>query len=291
VHALAHHHPGFTRSKLHPHHSKISFPPQANNKAVMFRDTEARVLNLGSKFVPPAPEQVLECLPREIGQMKDKVSEAWRRMTKTVGREPPLVTKFCERVEEEIRETVAKEPIRDRNLQPAIKYFQKLQKQGDIVFRQTDKPKVFHADTRENYVTKSALYVTKTNAYIEVPESPLREMIDRTDKYLRGLVSSKQMPPSMRDKLRPSESDSELPHLYYNPKDHKIGEPLRPIVSGMKSPLAKLSSFLDKSLRLLFDKHTPYALSNSIIFLQHLKRFETTTETSVYTFDTLKSPK
>ncbi|CAF1947657.1 unnamed protein product [Rotaria magnacalcarata] len=93
------------------------------------------------------------------------------------------------------------------------------------------------------------------------------------------------MPQYIMERLRPSQSESELPHLYYNPKDHKIGEPLRPIVSGIKSPLAKVSSFLDKIIRPLFDKHTHYALSNSITFLKHLKEFETTTETNLYTFD------
>jgi hypothetical protein len=110
-------------------------------------------------------------------------------------------------------------------------------------------------------------------------------MIDSTDKFLRNLVSSKQMPQALLDKLRPSQTESELPHLYYNPKDHKIGEPLRPIVSGIKSPLAKLSSFLDKNIRPLFDKHTPYSLSNSLTFLKHLKEYKTTNETNIYTFD------
>ncbi|CAF3467869.1 unnamed protein product [Rotaria socialis] len=93
------------------------------------------------------------------------------------------------------------------------------------------------------------------------------------------------MPQYIMERLQPSQSESELPHLYYNPNDHKIGEPLRPIVSGIKSPLAKLSSFLDKIIRPLFDKHTDYALSNSRTFLKYLKEFKTTTETNLYMFD------
>ena len=58
------------------------------------QDAEARVLNLGPKFVPPAPEQVLERLPNEIEQMKEKLSTAWRKMTKTVGREAIIVKKL-----------------------------------------------------------------------------------------------------------------------------------------------------------------------------------------------------
>ncbi|CAF3169858.1 unnamed protein product [Rotaria socialis] len=93
------------------------------------------------------------------------------------------------------------------------------------------------------------------------------------------------MPQYIMERLQPSQSESELPHLYYNPKDHKIGEPLRPIVSEIKSLLAKLSSFLGKIICPLFDKHTHYALSNLITFLKHLKKFKTTTETNLYTFD------
>jgi hypothetical protein len=205
--------------------------------------------------------------------------------TKTIGREPPIVTTFCERIEDKIRETVGRESIRDPTLHPSITFFRKIQKKSNVIFRQTDKSKVFHVDTRENYIKKSAAYMAKTNAYEEIPTSPLRDMIDKTDKLLRRLVSSKQMPQYMLERLRPSLTESELSHLYYNPKDHKIGEPLRPIVSGMKSPLAKLSSFLDKNIRPLFDKHTPYALSNSMTFLKHLKEFKTTSETNIYTFD------
>ena len=125
----------------------------------------------------------------------------------------------------------------------------------------------------------------KPNADVETPSSPLREIIAKTHKFLRSLVSSKQMPQAMLDKLRPSLTESESPHLYHKPKDHTLGEPLRPVVSGMKSPLAKLSSFLDQIIRPLFDKHTAYSLLNSIIFFHYIKDFQTTAETNIYTFD------
>ncbi|CAF4958062.1 unnamed protein product [Rotaria sp. Silwood1] len=236
MHALAHSHPKYSKAKLHPHYTRINFPPQANNKAYILQDTEAKVLNLGPKFVPPAPEQVLERLPKEIENMKEKVAAAWRRKTKTIAREPPIVTKFCERIEEEIRKKITTEAPRDPTLKPAITFFRKVQKKNNIIFRQTDKSKVFHTDTKENYIKKSTIYMDKTNAYVEISSPPLREMIEKTDKFLRNLVSRKRIPQALLEKLRPSLTESELPYLYYNPKDHKIGEPLRPIVSGMKSP-------------------------------------------------------
>ncbi|CAF4967286.1 unnamed protein product, partial [Rotaria sp. Silwood1] len=263
----------------------ISFPPQANNKALIMNNAETRVLNLGPKFVPPAPQQVLERLPKEIENMKEKIGAHWRRVTNTIRREVPLVNNFCQKIEDVIKKTITTEAPPDPTIEPTIKYFQKMQKQNKIIFRQTDKSKVFHADTHENYIKKSALYMNKTNAYIEIPTSPLKEMIETTDKFLRNLVSMKKMPQALLDKLRPSMTESELPHLYYNPKDHKIGEPLRPIVSGIKSPLSKIASFLDKNIRPLFNKHTPYSIPNSIILLKHLKQYKTTSETNLYTFD------
>ncbi|CAF4349973.1 unnamed protein product, partial [Rotaria sordida] len=49
-------------------------------------------------------------------------------------------------------------------------------------------------------------------------------------------------------------NEVELAHLYYLPKAHKPGTPLRPIISGLKYPAIKISKFLDELLRPLFDK-------------------------------------
>ncbi|CAF1382251.1 unnamed protein product [Adineta steineri] len=191
MHALTHNHAGFTRTNLHPHYTKISFPPQANNKALIMNETENHILHLGPKFVPPAPQQVLERLPKEIDQMKEKVGAAWRKATKTIGREPSLVNRFCQQIEEEIRKTITTETSKDSTIDSTMKYFQKVQKQKKILFRQTDKSKVFHTDTCENHIKKPAEYMSKINAYIEIATSPLKEMIEKTDTFLRNLVSKK----------------------------------------------------------------------------------------------------
>ncbi|CAM4986267.1 unnamed protein product [Rotaria socialis] len=49
-------------------------------------------------------------------------------------------------------------------------------------------------------------------------------------------------------------NDAELAHLYFLPKAHKQGTPLRPIVAGLKSPTTKISRWLDQTLRPLFDQ-------------------------------------
>ncbi|CAF4128130.1 unnamed protein product, partial [Rotaria sordida] len=56
------------------------------------------------------------------------------------------------------------------------------------------------------------------------------------------------------EKLCINPNEVELAHLYYLPKAHKPGTPLRPIISGLKHPAIKISKFLDELLRPLFDK-------------------------------------
>jgi len=56
-------------------------------------------------------------------------------------------------------------------------------------------------------------------------------------------------------------------------------------VAGIKSPVAKISSFLDQILRPIFDKVTPYNLTDSIDLLNDLKTFQTNEKTKLYTYD------
>lgn len=251
----------------------------------MLSEQERRILNFGPKFVPSNPKQALDRLGHEISTMKDKVAEAWRRETKTIGRNPILVENFALRLETEMRETINKETTFDKTIEKTLSNFKTAQKQGKVIFRQTDKSKVFHLDKPENYIKKSIAYMQKTDAYVEINQSPLTSMIEKTEQLLINLVNKKLLPGKYFEKLKPNREEAELPHLYYNPKDHKVGEPLRPIVSGMKSPTQKISAFLDQIIRPIFDKLTPYSLTNSIEFLKHLQKHGTTDQTLLYTFD------
>lgn len=217
--------------------------------------------------------------------MKDKVVEAWRRETKTVNKNPPIVENFAQRLEEELRNKINEEIGQDPLIEKTLERFKKEQKKGRVIFRQTDKSKVFHVDKPKIYIEKSIAYMKKTDAYQEIEESPLATMIEKTEELLRDLVNRKLLPGKYFEKLKPNPIDAELPHLYYNPKDHKVGEPLRPIVSGMKSPTQKISAFLDQIIRPIFDKLTPYSLRNSMELLKELKNYRTTDQTLLYTFD------
>ncbi|CAF4714367.1 unnamed protein product, partial [Rotaria sp. Silwood2] len=97
--------------------------------------------------------------------------------------------------------------------------------------------------------------MAKTEAYACLGiNNPLPDLIKRTNKYLLDLRLAKWITQRQYEKLCINPNNIELAHLYYLPKAHKPGTPLRPIVSGLKHPTIKISKFLDESLRPLFDK-------------------------------------
>ncbi|CAF5229768.1 unnamed protein product, partial [Rotaria magnacalcarata] len=53
--------------------------------------------------------------------------------------------------------------------------------------------------------------------------------------------------------MMPDRTKCELAHLYFNPKTHKDGIPVRPIESTIHAATTKISKFLDKILRPIFD--------------------------------------
>jgi hypothetical protein len=95
----------------------------------------------------------------------------------------------------------------------------------------------------------------KTEAYEELGNrNPLTDLITRTNEMLKGLLTGKHIKKHIYEKLRVDPNESELAHLYFLPKAHKPGTPLRPIVAGIKSPTIGISRWLDRNLRPLFNK-------------------------------------
>ncbi|CAF1529710.1 unnamed protein product, partial [Rotaria sordida] len=134
----------------------------------------------------------------------------------------------------------------------------------NIVLQKSDKNKVFHLGKLDDYRKKSEEYMEKTKAYKCLgTEDPFPDLIHRTNKYLLDLRLAKWVTQKQYEKLCINSNEVELAHLYYLPKAHKPGTPLRPIISGLKHPTIKISKFLDELLRPLFDKMAAKTTINS----------------------------
>ena len=124
-----------------------------------------------------------------------------------------------------------------------------------MIVQKTDQSKVFHIGKSDDYQKKSEEYMIKTRAYRCLgANDPLKNLIERTNKYLLDLRLTKWITQRQYELLSINRTDVELSHLYYLPKAHKPGTPLRPIICGLRHPTIKISRFLDDLLRTLFNK-------------------------------------
>jgi hypothetical protein len=125
----------------------------------------------------------------------------------------------------------------------------------NTIIRKTDKAKVFHLGKKQDYEIKSNEYMAKTKAYQCLDKNdPLPDLVNRTNKYLLDMRLAHWINQKQYEQLTIKLEESELSHLYYLPKSHKINTPLRPIIAGLKHPTIKISKFLDNLLRPLFDQ-------------------------------------
>ena len=102
----------------------------------------------------------------------------------------------------------------------------------NTVLQKTDKSKVFHIGRLDDYYRKSREYMEKTQAYVCLgADDPLPDLIERTNQYLLDLRLKHWISQKQYEQLCVDRNDVELSHLYYLPKAHKAGTPLRPIIS------------------------------------------------------------
>jgi hypothetical protein len=145
--------------------------------------------------------------------------------------------------------------VRKINYARTVKRLKHKFRSKNVILRKTDKSKVFHLASTEHYQQRSDEYMEKTQAYTCLgTEDPLPDLITRTNKYLLDLRLAKWLGQKHYEQLCIRANEVELAHLYYLPKAHKPGTPLRPIISGLKHPTLKISKFLDSFLRPLFDR-------------------------------------
>ena len=94
-----------------------------------------------------------------------------------------------------------------------------------IILRRTDKSKVFHLGSSDDYQQKAINYMNKTCAYEEVKNEKcpladnLSSVIQLLDKLLKNKAISQRQYLAM---MPPNKAKVELGHLYFLPKPHKV---------------------------------------------------------------------
>jgi hypothetical protein len=115
--------------------------------------------------------------------------------------------------------------IRAQYEQHTIRSIQRQLKTSHVIIRPTDKSKVFHLGSVQDYDRKALEYMQKTNAYEEIPGGinpyldHLRAVLALIDPLLKNKTIDLKL---WKRKMRPDPKTVQLAHLYFIPKPHKV---------------------------------------------------------------------
>ncbi|CAF1431427.1 unnamed protein product [Rotaria sordida] len=129
---------------------------------------------------------------------------------------------------------------------------QKIQK-NNLILRVADKGNNFYIGAASEFEEKGEKFFQETNAFMEISINPFNQIQDQVIQLLNRLQSKRLILKWQYKEMMPDQKNSELSHLYFNPKTHKDGIPVRPIESTIHSSTRNISQFLDKIIRSIFD--------------------------------------
>jgi hypothetical protein len=92
----------------------------------------------------------------------------------------------------------------------------------DLIIRLTDKGKNFYIGLTSEFEKKVEKFFLDTNAFMELSSNPFNEILDSTIQLLDKFQSKKLILQWQFKEMMPDREKTELPHLYFNPKTHKV---------------------------------------------------------------------
>ena len=145
-------------------------------------------------------------------------------------------------------------------------FLRTLQKNDDVVIKQSDKCKGFVIMDKSTYLDKAQEILGDPTNYEKLTKNPVSKVEAETKRIFKS-VSKDKLPEKIIKELTPNHSRT--PVFYGLPKDHKPAVPLRPVISGCDGPTKKTSCLLERILKQLL-KFVPTHLWNTQDFLNKI---------------------
>ncbi|CAM4814946.1 unnamed protein product [Rotaria magnacalcarata] len=194
--------------------------------------------------------------------MKDIKDKIKKQLTNYCRREPPkaMMIKYSELLENRLRQRFMTpisfaDHIRAQREFTLVKSIRRKLLSKQLILRVCDKSGGLHIGAKSNYETKAAQYHEDTKAYVELTCNPLMEIFTNVTNALNALKNSKQLSVKEYNRMMPKVDSVKLSYMYFNPKPHKEGTPVRPIMNTIAAVTREISTFLDESIRPIYDEH------------------------------------
>ncbi|CAF1273836.1 unnamed protein product [Rotaria sp. Silwood1] len=237
-----------------------------------YKSEELSHLSLGPNYARPNPSALRQLKHRETQiqhHLKDITEKVKKQLKNYCKREPPVprMTHYSELVENLLRQHYMAplsyvDRMRAAREFKLVKSIRRKAQHGKLIIRVCDKGGGFHIGSKIDYERKAAKYREDTKAYQELSYNPLKEIFTNVTNALNLLKNNKQLPLKEYNRLLPIADKVKLSYMYFNPKPHKEGTPLRPILNTIKSVTRSISDFLNELIQPIYDQ---YNKENTII--------------------------
>ena len=158
-------------------------------------------------------------------------------------------------------------PPKDNLSRDERKALKELQSDTSIVILPADKGRSTVILNREDYLEKCMNHINN-GPYQLLKKDPTTKIKAKTLKQLKALKDNEFIDNKLYYYLKPT--DSPAPRFYGQPKIHKPGFPIRPIVSYSGSPLYNLNKYIANILK-TYVKHENNNAKNSTTFSNYIR--------------------
>lgn len=157
-------------------------------------------------------------------------------------------------------------------------------KHSNLVVVASDKGNKSVIMYKSEYEQKIKLLLNDTNTYSIIDIDPTKKLQNKNNTIVRKMYQNKFINEKTKKLLLMNKSI--CPRLYGNPKIHKEGYPLRPIVSSINSPSYDLSKWIGTIINSVID-HDVINIKNSYEFRDFITEQEIKSDHILVSFDVI----
>jgi hypothetical protein len=155
-----------------------------------------------------------------------------------------------------------------------------LKKEKSITVMRADKGNTTVIMDKQDYIRKGEEMLKEEDTYEELSEDPTSKVERKVNKAIEKNIKDR----SLASELKVGVGNSNIPRIYFLPKIHKDGIPMRPIVNTIVSATYGLAAYLSgvmKDARL----EIPSQVKNSSQLVEELKNFKLDAGDLLVSFD------
>ncbi|XP_065671740.1 uncharacterized protein LOC136089616 [Hydra vulgaris] len=249
--------------------AKSNFSHQFNNKLVtnlskhVLTDDEKELLSLGLNFVPSITNTSLNIHITAFERFKTTLLQQLYFGTEEITRHPfhkksnwsppmtnnkTIISIYLNLVESDITALVFSQLPKDEKTPELIHALNSLMLNPTITIKKADKGGGICILDKTDYEEKISLLLSDKNTYKLLSEDPTKSIARDINNLIDYMFLHHMIDKKTSEFLRPK-MPLRTPLFYGLPKIHKIGIPLRPIVSGCDGPIDNLSFFITEFIQ------------------------------------------